>query len=63
MKEQGNQQTAIYGKRVVRIIWWRTRALGFHQETTEEPRQQQDWFCITLYIILCQTSFILAVRF
>ena len=24
--------------------WWRIRALGFHQETTEETRQQQDWF-------------------
>ena len=31
--------------------WWRTRALGFHQETTEESRQQQNWFCIKLYII------------
>ena len=43
--------------------WWRTRALGFHQETTEESRKQQDWFCIKLYIISYQTSFILAVWF
>ena len=28
-------------------------ALGFHQETTEESRQQQDWFYIKLYIIFC----------
>ena len=42
---------------------WRTRALGFHQETTEESRKQQDWFCIKLYIISYQTSFILAVWF
>ena len=38
--------------------WWRIWALGFHQETTEESRQQQDWFCIKLFIILYQTSFI-----
>ena len=38
-------------------------ALGFHQETTEESRKQQDWFCIKLYIISYQTSFILAVWF
>ena len=31
--------------------WWRTRALEFHQETMEESKQQQDWFCIKLYII------------
>ena len=43
--------------------WWRIRALGFHQETTEESRQQQDWFCIKLYISLYQTSFILSIRF
>ena len=40
-----------------------SEALGFHQETTEESRKQQDWFCIKLYIILYQTSFILAVWF
>ena len=38
-------------------------ALGFHRETTEESRQQEDWFCIKLYIILYQTSFILSIRF
>ena len=43
--------------------WWRIQALGFHQETTEESRKQQDWFCIKLYIISYQTSFILAVWF
>ena len=36
--------------------WWRTRALGFHQETTEESRKQQDWFCIKLYIISYQIT-------
>ena len=40
-----------------------SEALGFHQETTEESRKQQDWFCIKLYIISYQTSFILAVWF
>ena len=40
-----------------------SEALGFHQETTEESRKQKDWFCIKLYIILYQTSFILAVWF
>ena len=39
--------------------WWRIWALGFHQETTEESGTQQNWFCIKLYIILDQTSFIL----
>ena len=33
-------------------------ALGFHHETTEESRKQQDWFCIKLYIIFVPTSFI-----
>ena len=28
-----------------------SEALGFHQETTEESRTQQNWFCIKLYII------------
>ena len=36
--------------------WWRIRALGFHQETTEESRKQQDWFCIKLYIISYQIT-------
>ena len=40
-----------------------SEALGFHQETTEESRKQQDWFCIKLYIILYQTSLIFAVWF
>ena len=40
-----------------------SKALGFHQETTEESRTQQNWFCIKLYIILYQISFILAVWF
>ena len=43
--------------------WWRIRALGFHQETTGKSRQQQDWFCIKLYIIFYQTCFILSIRF
>ena len=40
-----------------------SEALGFHQETKEESRTQQNWFCIKLYIILYQVSFILAVWF
>ena len=40
-----------------------SEALGFHQETMEESRKQQDWFRIKLYIISYQTSFILAVWF
>ena len=63
MKEQENQQTAIHRKKAVCIIGGESKALGFHQETTEESRKQQDWFCIKLYIILYQTSFILAVWF
>ena len=45
------------------IIGGESKALGFHQETTEESRKQQDWFSIKLYIISYQTSFILAVWF
>ena len=41
--------------------WWRIRALGFHQETTEESRKQLDWFCIKLYVILHEIIFILAL--
>ena len=40
-----------------------SEALGFHQETTEESRTQQNWFCIKFYIILYQITFILAVWF
>ena len=45
------------------IIGGESEALGFHQETTEESRTQQNWFCIKLYIILYQISFVLAVSF
>ena len=57
-----SKQQAIHGKRHLHN-WWRIRALGFHQETMKELRKQQDWFCIKLYIISYQTSFILAVWF
>ena len=64
MKEQENQQTTIPRReKAVCIIGGESEALGFHQETTEESRKQQDWFCIKLYIISYQTSFILAVWF
>ena len=40
-------------KKAVCIIGGESGALGFHQETTEESRKQQDWFCIKLYINFC----------
>ena len=45
------RQTTGYTEKSCLHNWWRTRALGFHQETTEESRKQRDWFCIKLYII------------
>ena len=64
-KEQENQQTTIPNEeeKAVCIIGGESEALGFHQETTKASRTQQNWFCIKLYIILYQTSFILAVWF
>ena len=65
-KKTGKKQFAqLEEKPVLRSLhnWWRIRALGFHQETTEESRKQQDWFCIKLYIISYKISFILAVWF
>ena len=53
---KGKQQ--VIQKRAICIIGRESKALGFHQETTEESRTQQNWFCIKLYIILYQTSFI-----
>ena len=50
-------------ERAICITGGESEALGFHQETTEESRTQQNWFCIELYIILYQISFILAVWF
>ena len=50
-------------RKAVCIIGGESKALGFHQEATKELRKQQDWFCIKLYIISYQTSFILAVWF
>ena len=38
------------------IIGGESEALGFHQETMEESKKQQDWFCIKLYIILYQIT-------
>ena len=61
-KEQFAQLTG-NGEKAVCINGGESEALGFHQETTEESRKQQDWFCIKLYIISYQTSFILAVWF
>ena len=63
-KERENQQTAIQNKeeKAVCIIGGESKALGFHQETMEESRKQQDWFCIKLYIILHMIIFILAVQ-
>ena len=39
--------------------WWRIRALGFHQETTEESGKQQDRFCIKLCIIFYEIKFVI----
>ena len=50
-------------QKAVCITGGESQALGFHQETTEESRTQQNWFCIKFYIILYQISFILAVWF
>ena len=48
-------------EKAVCIIGGESEALGFHQETMEESRKQQDWFCIKLYIISYQITCILAV--
>ena len=48
-------------EKAVCIIGGESKALGFHQETTEESRKQQDWFCIKLYIISYQITCILVV--
>ena len=45
------RQTTGYRKELFASLVENPEALGFHQETTEESRQQQDWFCIKLYII------------
>ena len=58
---KGEQQAI--RKRVVCITGGESEALGFHQETMEESRIQQNWFCIKFYIILYQITFILAVWF
>ena len=58
---KGKQQAI--RKRPVCITGGESEALGFHQETTEESRIQQNWFCIKFYIILYQITFILAVWF
>ena len=55
--EQENRQKAFC------ITGGESEALGFHQETMEESRTQQNWFCIKFYIILYQITFILAVWF
>ena len=58
---KGKQQAI--RKRAVCITGGESEALGFHQETMEESRIQQNWFCIKFYIILYQITFILAVWF
>ena len=62
-RKPANSQNKIKEKKAVCIIGGESEALGFHQETTQESRIHQDWFCIKLYIISYQTSFILAVWF
>ena len=45
---------------VVCIIGGESEALGFHQETTEESRKQQDRFCIqTLHYIFHEITFVI----
>ena len=34
------------------IIGGESEALGFHQETTEDSRKRQDWFCIN-FTLFC----------
>ena len=53
---KGKQQAI--RKRAVCITGGESEALGFHQETTEESRIQQNWFCIKFNIILYQITFI-----
>ena len=60
-KPANKQKAETKREKAVCIIGGESEALGFHQETTEESRKQQDWFCIKLLIISYQTSFILAV--
>ena len=50
-----------FAEKTLCIIGGESEALGFHQETTEESRKQQDWFCIKLYIISYQITCILVV--
>ena len=40
------------GKKDVCIIGGESEALGFHQETTEDSRKRQDWFCIN-FTLFC----------
>ena len=47
----GHEGTRKPAKRCLHNLVENPGALGFHQETTEESRKQQDWFCIKLYII------------
>ena len=43
---KGKQQAI--QKRAICITGGESEALGFHQETTEESRIQQNWFCIKI---------------
>ena len=47
------------GKKSSLHNWWRIRALGFHQETTEESKKRQDRFCIKLHIIFYEIRFVI----
>ena len=61
--KQGKEHPAQKEEKAICIIGGESKALGLHQETTEDSRKQQDWFCIKLYIISYRTSFILAAWF
>ena len=39
-------------QKAVCIIGGESEALGFHQETTEDSRKRQDWFCIN-FTLFC----------
>ena len=61
LQKKGSLHNLKRRKKAVCIIGGESEALGFHQETMEESRKQQDWFCIKLYIISYQITCILVV--
>ena len=51
-------------KKAVCIIGGEPEALGFHQETTEESRKQQDWFLYkTLHYFCTKLASFWSIRF